>query len=396
MKPAKNNSRQNSGRTPVTRKRERRTRSVHSPPTSPSMCPSTPKRRVPQMSPRSLGSKGHKQTQRTPSIDKLAEQDVFLSVLELLSYKELPKVTCAAPLFSRGVAAGRRLGLMAKPARLMVLGGQREPGDRESALSSVEIYDPIQQQWLAGPPMQTPRTNPSAAVVGSDVYVIGGADNKAGAMLDLQKGTWEAIPVLSRVYAQAMLTEVCGQLYAVGLSNEAECSIIIERYVHSAKCWEVVSTRILEGGWIGSCRATGLEGRIYLVAWGSATDHGMVEAYDVKRERWMELAPTLVRRSQHALTTCDGFLYAIGGVGAATRSMERYDPASNSWSLEDSCLDRSNTATVACDGKIVAVGGFGPRSKSGLSVDTLQGGRWAPMPSLLCSRIHPALVSFPA
>ncbi|MBF8268161.1 MAG: klhl18 [Dehalococcoidia bacterium] len=57
--------------------------------------------------------------------------------------------------------------------RIYVMGG----GSGSTAYSSVESYDPATNLWTAGPPMNVARMGSSAAVVGGVIYVFGGYNN---------------------------------------------------------------------------------------------------------------------------------------------------------------------------------------------------------------------------
>jgi len=190
------------------------------------------------------------------------------------------------------------------------------------------------------------------------------------------------------------------------IGGDVHCGCDVLQFDAGDKRWERLASKRIPGGWIGSCRATGLAGRIYLVAWGSANGgpkgQGMTVTFDVQTKEWANLAPTVVRRSQHALTVCNGYVYVVGGVGPASETCERYDPETDTWQVIQAALDRFNVAAAECDGRLIAVGGFGPRSMKGVTVERIStgmeegsaGSRWirGGLPPLTEGRIHPALV----
>lgn len=66
-----------------------------------------------------------------------------------------------------------------------------------------------------------------------------------------------------------------------------------------------------------------------------------VECFDPKTGRWTTLAPTLWERCNVTMATSDKYLYMFGGRGypdlghgaGAFKSVERYDPANNEWTI---------------------------------------------------------------
>ena len=59
-----------------------------------------------------------------------------------------------------------------------------------------------------------------------------------------------------------------------------------------------------------------------------------MECYNSHTKQWSHVAPMHYSRSCFATAVCDGYLYALGGYGPSyLRTVERYDPASNSWEM---------------------------------------------------------------
>eukprot|EP00794_Sanderia_malayensis_P000300 gene300-927_t len=87
-----------------------------------------------------------------------------------------------------------------------------------------------------------------------------------------------------------------------------------------------------------------------------------VYAYVPSKEQWYPLLPMLECRYNHAVTSCDGFIYVIGGRNEKTKLMSsvlRFDPSANSWSYVSS-LPYAMTAigAVTFDGQMYAIGGL--------------------------------------
>jgi len=343
---------------------------------------------------------------------RLENHDVLLDVLHLLLAKELPTVALAGKFLSESVRFGKFVGVLAKPTKLYAIGGQRDVADPDSSLNSVEVFDESHGAWNPIEPMSKSRANPSAASASGKLYVIGGGgrngEPEEGEVYNPVRKEWKQLTPLPRTFVQVMLAEARGSIYMMGLDNEnvsgkPHCCIQIMRYVEEEARWERLCERYVPGGWIGSSRVIGLGDRIYIVAWGSGSGgtkgRGMVEAYDLTEKRWITLAPTTVRRSQHALTVCNGRIFCIGGVGPASETCERYDHETDRWERIDATLERFNVAAAECDGKLITVGGFGPRSIKGVTVETINvsstgESKWSRggLPPLNEARIGPALV----
>lgn len=58
--------------------------------------------------------------------------------------------------------------------KIYAIGGH----DGVHALCSVEVYDPIENQWSFGKPMTVARANVGVAVVGTRLYAVGGFNGK--------------------------------------------------------------------------------------------------------------------------------------------------------------------------------------------------------------------------
>lgn len=124
--------------------------------------------------------------------------------------------------------------------RVLVAGGRSAAG-AESAVKTVELWDPATQAWSALPDMAEERNQASACVLPSGrVAVVGGVstdnmDCKNGEMFDLVRRVWEPLPA-EMIHARNDLdvVAVAGGLLAV----ELPCII------HAMSC----TTRRVGGG----------------------------------------------------------------------------------------------------------------------------------------------------
>ena len=104
-------------------------------------------------------------------------------------------------------------------------------------------------------------------------------------------------------------------------------------------------------------------GDVIIVA-GGADENGWLlastEVYQTLFNEWRTLSPLKQKRCEHALVSCDGYLYAIGGWDGHNylSSVERLDDLKGEWiNIELMQTPRRWFAAVSCDGVVYAIGG---------------------------------------
>ena len=98
--------------------------------------------------------------------------------------------------------------------------------------------------------------------------------------------------------------------------------------------------------------AGGIDENDYLIA--------STEVYQTSFNKWRTISPLKQQRHAHALVSCDGCLYAIGGWddGNCLFSVERLDDLKGEWiNIEPMQTPRNGVAAVNCDGVVYAIGG---------------------------------------
>ena len=198
--------------------------------------------------------------------------------------------------------------------------------------------------WSAKAPMATPRFSLAAAAVNGIVYAMGGVG----------PGAWASS---------------------------------VEAYNPGTGSWTTVGQMVTPREGAG---AAAVNGRIYVVggnvAGGIAS--GILEAYDPATNTWITaLAPMPTPRAHLAVVTDGVFVYAIGGDTTQTNSgavatMERYDPATNTWSaLAPMPSPGSFIAAGVLNGAIV-VAGSGSANSSATDVYDILGHAWRAAPPM--------------
>jgi N-acetylneuraminic acid mutarotase len=92
----------------------------------------------------------------------------------------------------------------------------------------------------------------------------------------------------------------------------------------------------------------------------AATNFATVEAYDPATNNWTTKASMPTARSNVAVATVSGIIYAIGGEASYSplSTVEAYNPATNAWTTKAAMpTARSEAAAVAVNNKIYVFGG---------------------------------------
>ena len=172
----------------------------------------------------------------------------------------------------------------------------------------------------------------------------------------------EIVPQRSRsclqTHEDAIIT--CGGLSPDGLvRNLALC------YVPAQKTWyqlaPMLSRRCRHG--FAAC-----QGFIYAIGGkGEDSFHSSVERYDPRTNMWNYVAPLAKRVKLVGAATLQGFLYIVGGIEYSAEqgrrrcdTVQKYDPATNSWSLATPLSSRRSSVCLVTDMHyLYAIGGLG-------------------------------------
>jgi N-acetylneuraminic acid mutarotase len=88
------------------------------------------------------------------------------------------------------------LAVQAIDGRIVAAGGRRD-GDSGQNLSVTQVYDPGADRWSEAAPLPTARSGSASAVLGREVYVIGGESREktfdAVEAFDPERNVWRAL-----------------------------------------------------------------------------------------------------------------------------------------------------------------------------------------------------------
>jgi N-acetylneuraminic acid mutarotase len=189
---------------------------------------------------------------------------------------------------------------------------------------------------------------------------------------DVSTNTWvEVDPLVGAWRPSAAATSLGGVVYLAGgvgvgaaRGNRSAQVTCFDPAADGAGAWAEVAPM---GTARSSAAAAALNGLLY-VAGGYDDDDGelrTVERYDPVSNTWEAVASMTSNRYLHQLVALGGFLYAIGGFGRkAGATAERYDPATNTWTpIASMACPRYRFAAAAMGGFLYVTGGLAPGSK---------------------------------
>lgn len=255
----------------------------------------------------------------------------------------LPAVVHGAPLVAHG-------------GRLYLIGGFRGTGSTTVNIDSMWVYDIASDSWAPGPVMPTARGNPSAAVLGDQIHVIGG----------------------------------------VGVSNNfGPVAPFIEHEIYDipSSGW-ITGTAVLNGRELGGLVA--VDGKLYAVAGRSAgVTVNRTNIYDPATQQWTQGAVVPTPRAGGATVAFQGEVYLLGGEllpegfffgpGEAVAPdtpgadvyevVEVYDPATDTWRTGDPLPSPRNGLAAGVIGNAIFAVGGGPSNGTSLSAVNE---RWTP------------------
>ena len=203
-------------------------------------------------------------------------------------------------------------------------------------MRSVEVYDPVSDQWSRGPDMPRALAWIVAAEAGGDIYVAGGRARKSARAntfmrLDPASGVWEALPNLSLGRANAGMVAVGTLLFLIGGDSCVGDLDLVEVFDTAAGTWS-------PGPSLPTPRrafaATELGGEIYVLGGRDLTGPlDEVLALDPSLGFWRTLAPLPAPRFGLSANSDGSAVYAIGGwvQGVTTLDVDIYDPVTDSW-----------------------------------------------------------------
>lgn len=209
--------------------------------------------------------------------------------------------------------------------------------------------------------------------------------------------TWYELAPMNMKRCRHGLVACCGFLYAIGGKDEAFHKTV-ERYDYRTNNWTMVAPLKRCVKLVG---AAALNGYIYVVGGIEfTTEEGrrrcdVVQKYDPATNTWTLVTPLSSRRSSVCCVSDTRFVYSIGGLGddGFLESLERYDPKLDVWrQLAPMSEKRGCACGMHLNGKIYVFGGtvdaFSRQSKRTCEFYDVNADQWHSMPPMRIPRFH--------
>jgi N-acetylneuraminic acid mutarotase len=224
--------------------------------------------------------------------------------------------------------------------------------------------------WRAAAPIPAPRSEVAAVAVGTEIIIVGGYQNNAGAnsarvdAYSPARNRWRRLPDLPVAVNHAMAAASRGRLYVLGGGTNAGSSSR-HAFVFFRGRWRKLSDMPESRAAAGAA----IVGRTLYVM-GGVTDAGRLNnrelartalSFDLDRERWSTIeGPT--PREHLGVTAARGAVYVVAGRTAGfdsnLRLVEVYVPSRRNWSkIADVPGSRGGTGATTAANSIVSVGG---------------------------------------
>lgn len=285
----------------------------------------------------------------------------FAALLSALGFLALSAESASAQSwFVRSPMPARRGALAAATvgSRIHVLGGDLTWGGGSTSTRN-DVYDPATDSWSAAAPVPDANTwGCVAAVLGDDVYLLGGWPGaNAHRVYHAATNSWAVIASPGSYYYGHAAAGLGGLVYLVGNGNTGG-PLSLKSYDPQSNAW---TARVTPPAQLtGYLSAAAVGGKLYVV--GAGTPLGV---YDPTANAWSLGAPLPVSVYAPAAAAIGGELYVFGGStnGNASTTVrataQRYDPATNAWSLlPDMPTARHWCAAASVAGSAFVFGGF--------------------------------------
>jgi N-acetylneuraminic acid mutarotase len=223
--------------------------------------------------------------------------------------------------------------------------------------------------WHEGAPMTTARAFAGGALLGDDLYVIGGGSTSGPRSLtevyDTVGDIWRAGAALPSGLEQFGIAALGDKIYVAG-GYETAGPDADTTETQSASLWIFDSAL---GAWVRGpsmpaprvgVNLAVVGGKIYAIG-GSGPNAAQIFVYDPQSNHWTTSKSSLpAPRTDSAIAVVSGSVYVIGGsVGqVATARVDIFDPATGAWRSGPSLpAARSGHVAAVLDGKIHVTGG---------------------------------------
>ena len=259
---------------------------------------------------------------------------------------------------------------------LSYLGDLNYNGRDTITITAGDIW--VEGQWRVDGHLPDGLTGYGVAALADGILIYGGKTASSttlttetllyrpGGSVDLSPGDMpEPLTVMGATVAGGKAWAIGGYTEGAGVAGRRND---VWRYDPNTESWSATDDLPKLSGHRGRLRSATIGDYIYAVGGHSESprqDLSIVERYNWREGgQWERMADMVTPRSEFALVSTGGKLYAIGGVNTATRldTMEVYDPQTNTWELMPGQMPSGRTwiATAVLDDRIYVMGAESP------------------------------------
>ncbi len=235
--------------------------------------------------------------------------------------------------------------------------------DGTGPIASNQIYSPASETWASARPLPTPRSDLAVAPLDGVLYAVGGRTaagySSTNEIYDPSTDSWAAGAPLLPARANFACVALAGSLYAIGGEiGSNTVTDLVQRYDPAADTWTAVSNLSSGRAYMD---AVVLDGLIYVAGgYNGAHTVAIHERYDPAADTWTPRAPLRRPRSDLRTALAGNAIYAVGGHDDLRwlGRNERYDPAADIWFQEAPMFtERGMAAMESVDSRIYVIGG---------------------------------------
>ncbi|XP_021929393.1 kelch-like protein 10 [Zootermopsis nevadensis] len=180
----------------------------------------------------------------------------------------------------------------------------------------IEAYDARADRWsvVEGVDSIGPRARHGTAVVGFDIYIIGGYDGeeelRSCHCFNAVMKTWREVAPMNVCRCSLMVAVLRGAVYAMGGGIEIEELRTAEKYDRKANQWSLIAPMNLNRR---DASAAVLNDKIYVAGGNYICGYfNLVEVYDPDTNQWTFVASMISERTGLSCVAFHGCLYALG------------------------------------------------------------------------------------
>jgi N-acetylneuraminic acid mutarotase len=217
--------------------------------------------------------------------------------------------------------------------------------------------------WTSGAAMPTAAWTPAVAVLGKEIYLVGGVDSADSLIADVQifapaTNTWTAGVALPTAISYASAAVVKNILYVMGGYDGSGYSNAVWAYSTKTKSWASKATMPVAASDAGVAVYKDI---IYVIG-GNGSENlrlNTVQSYDPATDTWTQEAPLLNGKSEPSAAAVGSTIVAADGYTTSGDGgdNEGYDVATNTWRALTADPTPRNGACGGAIGSLMYVAG---------------------------------------